>query len=849
MIANASTCSACPLNTYSDSTGATICTLCPPGYVTGTVASSSEDDCVNPIVNFSFGIVSLLLSFLAVFVYIILGRVQRIAFERRRWLIEKSASLYGIFLKMVEEVRSICRVKKLVRRTTTTTSNTERNTVAERILFSASWWISIIDNCSAAAAAAAAPAMKKAFKLVVFALVVVIAAVGTVFGVLILATLQVLFNGMLLHRAYRGFGLSISSDNSSGSSSFFDRVSQFLVGIGQLLHVNSAVGTIVYPVNYVLNVLSFDLSSIQVPCPGSQAPINLLLDCFIAAFVLISINSDAHLLWIARIKKSFRKWMLLLLSNRSYLSSSVCSSITSFFSTVAPFVVYILPSPMKINQYVISYVSISEFFVSNGHSRSSSNCDAAAAIPVDTIEAYLTTILVVILLPPIVYLFSQVLFPSPMMAITKSFPDSSPTGVVVHTTATFFGTTLDKWWRLLTAWTSLDWFFMKSLFDLGFVLLRRLQDFIVVIAREYGQEQPMQKFKLIFEDPLHGAALPEVAWLHVWAYFEPQVDIEWQTEEMKWQSAKEQFPTYYSMVQLVLEDALNTASMRVQSSSRFEVIIVYVWGLFFKFIGCWIVPLQLLYSVKARMLWSHVTKNYVMYFFMSAGCWTDHAVQQLSLIEKFRDFDRSVLSLQDDPDVVRTMENPLFARSSILVDSAATIAIGKINMIPPGLEEVGHEEDVFSMDSNVQEMFVNYLSAMTSCRSVIWQVIPGMTAFAILSVDTSMCPVLVFSERMRLYLPPLVAHDVWADAIQELRLTFIYDPKNWQIFLVASFLWMKNSRLVQFTLQIFVNIISFYIVFSSDDIYIPVCAFVGVELLVALLTFGNYFVQLHRIFF
>ena len=38
--------------------------------------------------------------------------------------------------------------------------------------------------------------------------------------------------------------------------------------------------------------------------------------------------------------------------------------------------------------------------------------------------------------------------------------------------------------------------------------------------------------------------------------------------------------------------------------------------------------------------------------------------------------------------MVRTMENPLF----ILVDSAATIAIGKINMMQ-GLEEAGREED------------------------------------------------------------------------------------------------------------------------------------------------------------
>ena len=821
---NASACLACPLNTYSDSNGATMCTSCPTGYVSGAVASSSEEDCVNPIINFSFGILSLLLSFLAVFVYIILGRVQRIAFERRRWLIEKCVSLYGIFLIMVEEVRSICRFVRHVRAT-----NNQQNNEEQQNLFSE--WISI--NCVSAQS-------RKAVKYITFLLITAMLAVGTILGVLIVATLHVLFNGMLLHRAYRGVGLSSISSHSA-SSTFFDRVNQFLFSIGQLLHLNSAIEGIIYPINYVLNVLTFDLNAIQVPCPGSQAPINLLLDCFIAAFVLISINSDAHLLWIARVKKSFGKWMLLLL-NRSYLSSSLCSTISGPFLNSVPFLVYILPSPMKLNQYVISYVSISEFFVSNGHSQSSSNCDAAAAIPVDTIEAYLTTILVVILCPPIIYLFSQVLFPSPM-TITKNLPDSSSPRVYTETLVTM----ADKWWRLLTAWTSLDWFFMKIIFDLGFGLLRLLQEFVVSIAGMYGQEQPLQKFKHIFQDPLHGAALPEVAWLHAWEYFEPQNDSEWQTEELKWQLAKEQFPTYYSMVQLVLEDALENASLRVQSSLIFKNIMS-VWVVFFKVAGCWVVPLQILNSGVARMLWIQVAKNYFMYFFMSAGYWSDYAVQQLALIDKFRAFESSTLSMQDDPDVVRTMENPLFVRNSILVDTAATIAAGSIDF-RQGSEVLGREEDVFCMDSNVTEMFTLYLSALTSCRSVMWQIIPGMTAFAILAVDTSACPILVFSERMRLYLPPLIVYDAWDIAAKEVRSTFNRKPEYWEIFLVACFIWMKKSRLVQFTLQIFINIITFYIVFSSANLYTPVCAFVGVEFSVGLISFGYYFVHLYRSFF
>jgi hypothetical protein len=131
----------------------------------------------------------------------------------------------------------------------------------------------------------------------------------------------------------------------------------------------------------------------------------------------------------------------------------------------------------------------------------------------------------------------------------------------------------------------------------------------------------------------------------------------------------------------------------------------------------------------------------------------------------------------------------------------------------------------------------------------MWQLIPGMTAFAILSVDTSTCPIFVFSEQMRLYLPPLIAIDVWSAAEKELQSTLMHRPKLWQTTLVACYLWMKNSRLVQFSYQIFVNIVTFYIVFASSSVYLPVCAFVGVELLMGLVTFGYYFVQLHRVYF
>eukprot|EP01036_Dinobryon_divergens_P028355 gene28356-37287_t len=834
--ANVSACEPCLLNSFADSFGAAACTLCPAGYVSGSTGGTSQIVCVNPIVNFSFGIFSLCLSFMAVFVYIILGRVQRIAFERRRWLVEKCMILYGIVMEVVDEVRCVVRavaaMEESAKDKASTRSSSSSSIRKSTVGFSSSIlrWIS-------------------------FAVFAALAAVAVVAETIFVATLHVLTNGLLLYRAYRSQDSSLSS-GSSGNSLFLSRIDGFFSAMGQLLHLNSVFGMIAYPCSYVLNVLAFDLNTIQVPCPGSQAPINLLLDCFIAAVVLVLINSDSHLLWIARVQSAFFKWMPLLSSKR-YVLNTLCSSLVAPVLNMIPFLASLLPSPMKISQFLISYVSISEFFSSNGHSRSSSNCDASAAIPIDTIEAYLTTILVVILIPPIIYLYAQVLFPSPMtiIALGGGGEMTIPSSFVSET----WKLEADKWWRLVIAGSSVDWFLIKCLFNFGLSMLHMLQGFVVSVGRAHGQQREMEKFQEFFEDPLRGAALPDVAWLHALEYFEPHSDTEWQSEELKWQQQREQAPTYYSMIQVVQVDVLkggDAGSSSSPSSWRW-----YMWSKWFSLVGCWIVPLQLVYSSEARRMWMAVVAHYGMYFLMSAGCWTDTVVEKLMLIEKFRAFKASILTVEDDPEVVQTMENPLYSRSSIFLDKAATIVSGgggdrafsrDSSSGDLSAPKAAAEASAASRNGDAKDMFVQYLSAMTSCRAVMWQIVPGMTAFALLAVDTSTCPMLVFSKRLGRYLPPLLAVNAWADARSQLETVLSASqqrPRSWQILLVAASLWMRGSRLVQFSLNLFANAITWYVIFSSEGLFAPACAFLGVQVCVGLVKFGRILVDIHRIFF
>ena len=214
---NTSTCQSCPLNSYADSFGATACKPCPSGYVSGNKASTSESDCVNPIINFSFGIISLFLSFLAVFVYIILGRVQRIAFERRRWLVEKCMILYGIVLKVVDEAKCVVKAVEILKRILKSEHGEDQSGFLSQLL--------------------------KWGSFVLFAILVAVVIIAeTIF----VATIHVLGNALLLYRAYRSEGGFLSSGD--GNAVFINRINDFLFAIGRTLTINSFIDSIAYHV-------------------------------------------------------------------------------------------------------------------------------------------------------------------------------------------------------------------------------------------------------------------------------------------------------------------------------------------------------------------------------------------------------------------------------------------------------------------------------------------------------------------------------------------------------------------------------------------------------------------------
>ena len=394
--------------------------------------------------------------------YIGYGRLQLIAFERRVWMVEKSITMYSIALSLMMKTQKIC--------------NTISSTVA-KVLQAREDVILRGESCSWAYFKVRA---KRIIRPIAFTITLLCVAMLIVTGTLVSAILHVLFNAMLI---YRGYKIYVNIDFS-----FFDKISEFLSEIGLALNLSFIVDEISYPLIYFLSLLSnlsIDLTNVKVNCSGSQAPIYLLLDCMLVAVVVITISSNVHVFWSTLLKQSTMQFGVLLL-NQHYINS-FCNSLWTPIYTLASFALYIFPSPMKINQYLLSFISVDLFFSDHGISKSSSNCDTALGpgFPIDSFEAVMTTILAIFAIPPVIYLFAQVLFPDSLL-ISSTLGSYSEVGW-------FRGRRRqDKvgiLWRVVTALFSVDWFCIKVIFNFAWCLQNNLSNFLFSVEEYFSGEK------------------------------------------------------------------------------------------------------------------------------------------------------------------------------------------------------------------------------------------------------------------------------------------------------------------------------------------------------------------------
>eukprot|EP01035_Chromulina_nebulosa_P025260 gene25260-32961_t len=256
--ADAISCTACPFNTYGKKN---TCVNCPIGYVTGSIASTGVDSCINPATNFVLGILSLLFCMIIAWFYIINGRLQLIAFERRVWIIDRSVMAYGSLNKVIYYTKEKCRDISTILDLQSLKEEKKILKEAKETGVYTREYFKIRG--------------KTILRPILFGLAVIIVFGFVLIGSIVLATTRVLFNAVLLYRGYKYY--------LKRNFVLLNRIHLFLQELG----LGSNINRISYPIAYFINWLSIitvDLeSSFGIDCTGSQAPVYLLVDFIITA--------------------------------------------------------------------------------------------------------------------------------------------------------------------------------------------------------------------------------------------------------------------------------------------------------------------------------------------------------------------------------------------------------------------------------------------------------------------------------------------------------------------------------------------------------------------------------------
>lgn len=236
-------------------------------------------------------------------------------------------------------------------------------------------------------------------------------------------------------------------------------------------------------------------------------------------------------------------------------------------------------------------------------------------------------------------------------------------------------------------------------------------------------------------------------------------------------------------------------------------------------------------------------KNYIIFFFMSLGVWTTSIGTSYSIVDKFLNFEENVKYCDE---AARTQ----LAQDEGDDESDATADEVMIASTTPEGENEENEDDEMLDRQEQQSLFAQYFSATASSRSVLLQLIPGLTAFAVLSVDLSVSPIFVYSESIVSYLPPLLSKNSWKCAKSQLRRnTTEVHPSNWKVFLLSVYIYISESRLIQYFIILQINCVAFGIVFFPRFLGQLVVSLVVVTLIVAILRVGKYFVDVFDFFF
>jgi hypothetical protein len=359
-------CEPCGLSFYSSAPGQIQCTHCPAGRATATLGSTSLEQCISPVPNFTLGFFALFLVVVIFSWYIVFGKFLRVSFERKVKIVTPNIEKCKEVLLSEEE-------------------------------FHYQHLIVVQDKKNQ---------RTRKFKFFSFTILSIIVLIVSVFFGYVYFTYQVFFTSLILWR-----GLKVDLNLSPILTLLAEGLKDITDSISMPVDLFYFMALPFLYLFETLATIDLNLSSVNVTCAGSQAPIELLINCFILGLLIIIIRSDYQLLFNILLNNLNQRFLLnnveqrLDAGNFRFSRYFILCLIVTAFTSINPFQVGL--------RYCMGFVRIDTFGKSHGVAHKvTESCNQVPGAPYfDSFLGYMSTIFAWWLILPAVYCLAEVVVP------------------------------------------------------------------------------------------------------------------------------------------------------------------------------------------------------------------------------------------------------------------------------------------------------------------------------------------------------------------------------------------------------------------------------------------------------
>jgi hypothetical protein len=359
-------CELCPVNFYSSDSSQIQCTPCPAGRATANLGSTTLEQCISPVPNFTLGFFSLFLVIMIFSWYIVFGKFQRVSFERKLKVVTPNIEKCKQVLLSEEEFH----YQHLI------VAQDKKNQRTRK------------------------------FKFISFAVVSFVLMIVSVFLGFVFFLYHAFFTSLILWR-----GLKVDLNLSPILTLLADGLKDITDYIGLPVNLFYFVALPFLYLFETLATINLNLSSVNVTCAGSQAPIELLINCVILGLLVIIIRSDYQLLFNVLLNNLNQRFLL---NNVEQRLDAGNFRFTRYFFACLVITALNAINPFQVGlRYCMGFVRIDTFGKNHGIAHEvSESCDQVPGAPhFDSFLGYMSTIFAWWLILPAIYCLAEVVVP------------------------------------------------------------------------------------------------------------------------------------------------------------------------------------------------------------------------------------------------------------------------------------------------------------------------------------------------------------------------------------------------------------------------------------------------------